>query len=133
MRGSARRVHRSDRARRRHDQWWEEAVSQVQIQFAIDDPDRADEIIEQLLSDRLVACGQRIGPMVSRYWWDGSLARSDEWLVLLKTRSALRSAVIEAVVGTHPYEVPEVVVVDIVDGAPAYLDWITEVTTGRAP
>jgi periplasmic divalent cation tolerance protein len=105
-------------------------VSQVQIQFAIDDPDRADEIIDQLLSDRLVACGQRIGPMVSRYWWDGSLASSEEWLVFVKTRSVLRSAVVEAVVGAHPYAVPEVVVVDIVDGAPDYLEWITEVTTG---
>jgi periplasmic divalent cation tolerance protein len=108
-------------------------VSQVQIQFAIGDPGRADEIIELLLSDRLVACGQRIGPMVSRYWWEGSLARSDEWLVLLKTRAALRSAVIGAVVGAHPYAVPEVVAVDIVDGAPQYLDWITEVTTATAP
>ncbi|MGD0311798.1 MAG: divalent-cation tolerance protein CutA [Acidimicrobiales bacterium] len=108
-------------------------MSQVQIQFAIDDPDRADAIIEHLLSERLVACGQRLGPMVSRYWWDGSLARSDEWLVLLKTRSTLRSRVIESVVGSHPYAVPEVVAVEIVDGAHDYLDWITEVTTGTGP
>ena len=108
-------------------------MGQVQIQFAIDDPGRADEIIDQLLSDRLVACGQRVGPMVSRYWWEGSLARSVEWLVLLKTTSARRSAVIRAVIGAHPYAVPEVVAVDLVDGAPQYLDWITEATTGTAP
>jgi uncharacterized protein involved in tolerance to divalent cations len=41
--------------------------------------------------------------------------------------------VIESVVGSHPYAVPEVVAVEIVDGAHDYLDWITEVTTGTGP
>jgi uncharacterized protein involved in tolerance to divalent cations len=36
--------------------------------------------------------------------------------------------VVEAVVAAHPYEAPEVVVVDLVSGAPGYLAWIDEVT-----
>ena len=100
----------------------------VQIQFAIDDEDRADRIIGQLLADRMVACGQRVGPVASRYWWQGSLERSEEWLVLLKTSRRLGPAVIEAVVAAHPYETPEVVVVTLSGGAPGYLAWIDEVT-----
>jgi periplasmic divalent cation tolerance protein len=103
-------------------------VTHVQIQFAIDDPARADQIIDQLLVDRVVACGQRIGPVVSRYWWQGSLERAEEWLVLLKTRAALGPAVLDAVTAAHPYETPEVVVVDLGGGAPGYLAWIDEVT-----
>ena len=65
---------------------WEGAVDCVQVQFAIDDAEKADEIVAFLLDRHLVACGQRIGPMVSRYWWEGSLEQAEEWLVLLKTR-----------------------------------------------
>ena len=103
-------------------------MSHVQIQFAIDDPVRADQIIEQLLVDRVVACGQRTGPVVSRYWWQGSLERAEEWLVLVKTRTELGPAVIEAVTAAHPYETPEVVVVDLAGGSPSYLEWIDQVT-----
>ncbi len=100
----------------------------MQVQFAVDDPALADGMVDRLLNDRLVACGQRVGPVVSRYWWQGERTVSDEWLVLLKTRAELASAVVEAVVAAHPYETPEVVVVDLVSGAPGYLAWIDEVT-----
>jgi periplasmic divalent cation tolerance protein len=107
-------------------------VTHVQIQFTIDDPDRADRIIEQLLLARAVACGQRIGPIVSRYWWQGSVEGAEEWLVLLKTRVELGAEVIDAVVEAHPYETPEVVAVDLVAGAAGYLSWIDQVTAATA-
>ena len=100
----------------------------VQIQFAIDDPERADAIIESLLTDQLVACGQRMGPMVSRYWWKGSLEKAEEWLVLLKSRSELTSRAIDAIVRLHPYETPEIVALEIVRGSHDYLEWINDVT-----
>ena len=103
-------------------------LGHVQVQFAIDDPERADAIVESLLGRRLVACGQRLGPMRSRYWWAGSLEQADEWLVLLKTRSELVAEVIDTVVADHPYETPEVVAVAIDGGAPGYLGWIDAVT-----
>jgi periplasmic divalent cation tolerance protein len=103
-------------------------VDLVQIQFAIDDPEAADAIVEQLLSERLVACGQRTGPMVSRFWWRGSIEWADEWLVVLKTRADLRDQVIGAVLDLHPYETPEVVALAIAASGPGYLDWVAEVT-----
>ncbi len=103
-------------------------MGHVQIQFAVDDPGVADRIVESLLAERLVACGQRTGPVVSRYWWKGSIHQSEEWLVLLKSRSAISTRVIDAVIALHPYETPEVVVLEIPAGAPDYLDWIDEVT-----
>jgi periplasmic divalent cation tolerance protein len=99
----------------------------VQVQFAVDDQTRADAIVESLLAGRLVACGQRMGPVVSRYRWKGSVERAEEWLVFLKTRSELASRVVEVIVGAHPYETPEVVVLPIVEGFAGYLDWIGEV------
>jgi periplasmic divalent cation tolerance protein len=103
-------------------------MSHVQIQFTIDDPGRADGIIGQLLGDRLAACAQRIGPIVSRYWWEGTVEQAEEWLVLVKTRAELATSVIDAVVAAHPYDTPEVVVLPVTGGSPGYLSWIDGVT-----
>ena len=53
-------------------------MSHVQIQFALDDADRADAIVGSLLDRHLVACGQRLGPAVSRYRWKGSVEQAEE-------------------------------------------------------
>ncbi len=105
-------------------------MSYTQVQFAIDDPAIADSIVESLLSDHLVACGQRSAPMISRYWWDGRLEQAEECLVVVKTRTDLASRVIEEIVGAHPYETPEVIAVAIADGSRHYLEWIDQVTAG---
>jgi periplasmic divalent cation tolerance protein len=103
-------------------------MTHLEVRFTIDDEAAADAIISALLAEKLVACGQRIGPIRSRYWWSGSIEQSEEWLVLLKTRSELSDRVIDTIVERHPYETPEVVAVPIVAGHADYLDWIDDVT-----
>lgn len=98
-----------------------------QVQFAIDDAANADRIVERLLARRLVACGQRLGPIKSRYRWNGAEEVAEEWLVLLKTRDERVEATVEAILELHPYEVPEVVVVPIT-ASDAYGHWIDEET-----
>jgi periplasmic divalent cation tolerance protein len=100
----------------------------VQIQFTIDDPERADALVDALLDRQLVACGQRMGPVLSRYWWKGSVERAEEWMVVLKTRAELVEQVFATVLAAHPYETPELISFDIDGGAPDYLDWISAVT-----
>jgi periplasmic divalent cation tolerance protein len=104
----------------------------VQIQFAVDDPGRADAIVATLLARHLVACGQRTAPVVSHYRWKGQLEQAEEWLVLLKTRAELADQVIEVIVEDHPYETPEVIVLPVIRGSSGYLDWIAEVTVDAA-
>jgi periplasmic divalent cation tolerance protein len=104
----------------------------VQIQFALDDPARADAIVAALLAEHLVACGQRSAPVISQYRWKGQLEQAEEWLVLLKTRAELAERVIDMIVRDHPYETPEVIVLPVIQGSPRYLDWITEVTVDAA-
>jgi len=104
------------------------AAAFVQIQFTIDDGAVADRIVEDLLHRHLIACGQRLGPMVSRYWWKGAVARAEEWMVLVKTRADLAAEVIESIAHQHPYETPEVVSFPFGQGAPDYLAWIHDST-----
>ena len=100
----------------------------VQLQVVGDDRAALDTLVEHLLERRLVACGQLLGPLVSRYRWQGRVERAEEWLVLLKTRAALVDAVRAVVVERHPYDVPELIVLPVVGGNPDYLDWVGQET-----
>ena len=100
----------------------------VQVQFAIDDRHAGDAIVTELLRQRLIACAQTIGPMASRYWWNGSLEEAEEVLVLCKTASDRLEAVIECIRRAHPFETPEIVAVDIEGGLESYLEWIVAQT-----
>lgn len=100
----------------------------VQVQWAIDDEDVGARILDNLLSARLIACGQILGPMTSRYWWQGSVRRTTEWLVVCKTTSARADDVVRAVAAQHPYDVPEIVVTEILDTVEAYARWVAAET-----
>ena len=100
----------------------------VQLQFTIDDEDARDAIVDELLRRRLVACAQTLGPLTSRFWWDGEISEAREWLVVCKTVPSRLEAVIETITVRHPYDVPEIVVSEITGGLAAYLDWVTAET-----
>ncbi len=103
----------------------------VEVRFTIDDSERADAIVDALLAGGLVACGQRSGPVESRYWWKGALERAEEWSVCLKTTAELAPDVVEAVGVAHPYETPEIVVVELAGGSGGYLEWIRREAAGH--
>ncbi len=67
---------------------------------------------------------QVVGPISSRYRWQGAVERSTEWMCVAKT-SAARYAELEAAIRElHSYEEPEIVATPIVAGSAGYLAWI---------
>lgn len=90
--------------------------------------EEAEKIANELLARRIAACIQ-VTEIQSYYTWKGSVASEPELLLLVKTQASKASAVKEAILETHSYETPEVVVVPITDGSPAYLKWIDESVT----
>lgn len=74
----------------------------------------------------MVACVQILGPMQSRYRWQGEVTQSSEYLMLMKTGGALVAEATAAIVEAHPYDVPEVLALPVVGGHQPYLDWVTE-------
>ena len=86
--------------------------------------DVAEAVVGVLLDEGLVACGNVLVGAVSLYRWEGRIHRDEEVVVILKTLRRLAPAVVERVEALHPYEVPEILVQEVVDGAPAYLDWV---------
>ncbi len=102
----------------------------VRIETTTASAQDAKGLAQELVSRRLVACAQILGPIRSVYRWEGAVHDDEEHLLVLKTRAALVDDVKAAVDELHPYDVPELVVVAVTDGSPAYLDWIDAQTSG---
>jgi periplasmic divalent cation tolerance protein len=90
--------------------------------------DVASALVRELVERRLVACGTLLPGAASIYRWQGAIEESGEVVVLLKTTAA-RWAELKVVLPTlHPYEVPELIAMPVVDGHRPYLDWLSRET-----
>jgi periplasmic divalent cation tolerance protein len=96
------------------------------------DPDWLIEFTRRLVSDRLCASGHNFAPIRTLYRWHGQLHDTTEGRVALRTRCSLVPQIVDRAKREHPYEVPSVVAVPIIDGEPDYLGWILEQTEQRA-
>jgi periplasmic divalent cation tolerance protein len=90
--------------------------------------DRVETWARQLVEERLAACVNLHGPMISFYRWKGVVERDAERQVVIKTTrdrvAALRTRLREL----HSYELPEFVVLTVEDGSEEYLQWVVEQT-----
>ena len=84
---------------------------------------QAKPVIDEILECKLAACVQEI-KIKSHYVWKGELCREDEVLVLLKTRKELYPELEKKLKEIHPYETPEILLVDVELGSLAYLKWL---------
>ena len=84
----------------------------------------AEKITYHLLEEKLIACANIIGPVSSLFHWSGKIERAEEHLVFMKSREDLFEKLAETVKILHSYEVPEILVLPIVKGSKAYLDWL---------
>jgi periplasmic divalent cation tolerance protein len=82
----------------------------------------------QLVDDRLAACGHIIPVIRSIYRWEGTVHDEPEARVALHTRRSLVPAIVDRANRDHPYDVPCVIALPIVDGNPAYVDWVLRET-----
>ena len=58
----------------------------------------------------------------------GDTAADGKFIVAVKTRSERYAAVEAAIRARHPYELPEIIAVPVIDGFAPYLDWIARET-----
>lgn len=90
------------------------------------DENQAREVAKHLVSNRLAACINILPKMTSVYQWQGKLEQGEEHLLLIKTEQHRIADLQKAIKETHPYELPEIVVVPILSGYEPYLKWISE-------
>lgn len=87
-------------------------------------PAAADALATALVEARLAACVNVLPGVQSIYRWQDAVERSAETLLIAKTTPAAYAALEARVRALHPYELPEIVAVDIAAGLPAYLHWL---------
>jgi len=98
----------------------------VQVLTTVGSEEEAGRIAELLVERRLAACVQVVGPIVSRYRWEGAVEEEREWQCMAKTTRAAYGAVEQAIRDAHSYDEPEIVATPIAAGSAGYLAWIEE-------
>ena len=98
----------------------------VLILTTVPDDDRAETLARALVEERLAACVNVQGPMVSVYRWKGAVERALERQIVIKTTRDRVLQVEERVRALHSYELPEFLVVPLDGGSEAYLGWVRE-------
>ena len=97
-------------------------------------PDQASAqaLATTLVSARLAACVNMLGPCRSVYRWQGAIESAQEVPLLIKTTAARYADLEAAIRAAHPYELPEIIAVPIAHGLPGYLDWLVTETRAEA-
>lgn len=92
--------------------------------------DSGPGLADRLLEARLVACVNLVGPIESRFWWEGRIDEAEELLMVLKTTRDRVPELIERLAEWHPYDVPEALELPVDRGFVPYLDWVAQSCRG---
>lgn len=88
-------------------------------------PDDAERVAQAIVSERLAACVNLL-PVRSIYRWEGKVQNDAETTMLIKVSAAGVDALVAGLKELHPYDVPEIVVLEVDAAASlgAYVDWV---------
>lgn len=95
-----------------------------QVTTTLPDAEAARRLGATVVGEGWAACAQVIGPMESTYRWKGRVEAATEWYCHLKTTRTRAPGLSARIRALHPYETPEIVAVEIMDGDADYLRWI---------
>lgn len=101
----------------------------VDITVTAPAPEWLENLTRELVTSRLIACGNIVAGVRSIYRWRDELQDTSEALVFMHTRATLVAEVTAAVEARHPYETPQVVVLPILRASDAYHRWVLDSTT----
>jgi periplasmic divalent cation tolerance protein len=88
------------------------------------------KLASALVSERLAACVNVLPQMESVYRWKGGVEAEPERQLIMKTTAARVPALRARLIELHDYDVPEFIVLPVIDGSDPYLSWIRESTAG---
>tara|TARA_B100001123_G_scaffold216720_1_gene244662 strand:- start:2968 stop:3309 length:342 start_codon:yes stop_codon:yes gene_type:complete len=84
-----------------------------------------------LIEEGLAACVQRYSACRSIYEWQGRIEETVEIPLVIKTMSDCLSKLKERIGSLHPYEIPELVVLETRDSFDEYRRWVSEIVDRR--
>lgn len=84
-----------------------------------------------LISEKLAACVQTYSTCRSVYEWRGQLEETVEVPVVIKTMSDCLSKLKDRISSLHPYEVPELVILETKGSSDEYRRWVSRAVEER--
>ncbi|WP_090175606.1 divalent-cation tolerance protein CutA [Luteibacter sp. UNC138MFCol5.1] len=96
----------------------------VAILIACPPGEPAATLARGLIEAGLAACVNHLPGVRSTYRWKGEIVTESEDLLLVKTLREAFPAVEAWVVANHPYDVPEIVALPLVEGHAPYMAWL---------
>lgn len=97
------------------------------VSTTTDTKENAEMITQTLLKKRLVACVQS-DTIKSSYRWQGKIILADEIQLQMKTKISLFDLIKKEIEALHTYEVPEIIMLPLLDANAFYLEWIEKET-----
>lgn len=85
----------------------------------------AQSIAKQLVTEKLAACVNIAPNITSVYCWEGELNCDTEVQLIIKTTQGKFEHLNRRINQLHPYDVVEVIALNIQQGDKHYLNWIT--------
>ncbi len=96
------------------------------------DLEKAREISRILVGEHLAACVNLLPGVQSIYHWEGKIVEETEVVAIFKTSTIHRGKFQQRLIELHPAQVAECLFLDVLDGSPAYLNWVrSEVLLGN--
>ena len=90
------------------------------------DVETARKISNQLITEKFAACANILPGVESIYRWKEKIEIGNETLVFFKLSEDRQTAFQEKLRSLHPYEVPEIIFIQLPSGLPEYLRWVAE-------
>jgi periplasmic divalent cation tolerance protein len=103
--------------------------SVVVVMVSAPDVERASSLARDLVEKRLAACVNLVQGIRSFYRWEGEICQDQEVLLWIKTRKELLGSLVQAIRSVHPYELPEILALDVAGGLPEYMAWVQDETS----
>jgi periplasmic divalent cation tolerance protein len=88
------------------------------------DDGSADVIARTLVEEHLAACVSVLPGMRSTFRWQGETHTDNEVLMLIKTTRERYPALADRLLELHPYELPEIIAVDVSAAHAPYVAWV---------
>ena len=96
----------------------------IQVITSTQNKEDAEKIAAELIQTKLAVCTQILGPVSSSYWWNGNIETVNEWLCIIKSKKSLYNKIEAAIKKMHPYQIPEILALPVIEGNKDYLKWL---------
>jgi len=100
----------------------------IVIHCTVPDKKIANDITKIIMKHKLAACVSMVENVKSVFSWDGEVCKEKEILMLIKTKRTNYGKIKLVIEDIHPYTVPEIIALPIVDCSEDYLKWLAKET-----